>query len=66
MVEYFVHRLRDTFRWRSENVSTNEISDIFGQFPQVVEVNVYGVHNTNADGRCGAACFVMAEGATES
>ena len=62
---YFVDRLGDTFRWKSENVSTNEVSDILGQHPHIAEANVYGVTVPNADGRCGMAAIVLAEGITE-
>lgn len=62
---FFVDRLGDTFRWKSENVSTNEVSDVLGQFEQVDEANVYGVQVPNADGRCGCAAIVMASGITE-
>lgn len=55
---YFVDRLGDTFRWKSENVSTNEVSDVMGTFPQIAECNVYGVAVPNADGRCGCATVV--------
>jgi acyl-CoA synthetase (AMP-forming)/AMP-acid ligase II len=55
---YFVDRLGDTFRWHSENVSTNEVSDVVGEFPQIAEANVYGVLVPKADGRAGCAAIV--------
>lgn len=63
---YFVDRLGDTFRWKSENVSTNEVSDVLGSHPHIAEANVFGVAVPNADGRCGMAAIVMADGITES
>ncbi|WPB08043.1 uncharacterized protein RHO25_012707 [Cercospora beticola] len=59
---YFVDRLGDTFRWKSENVSTNEVADVLGQFEQIAEANVYGVAVPNADGRCGCATVVLKQG----
>ncbi|KXT01135.1 hypothetical protein AC578_10891 [Pseudocercospora eumusae] len=56
---YFVDRLGDTFRWKSENVSTNEVADVLGQFEQIAEANVYGVAVPHADGRCGCATVVL-------
>ncbi|KAL2434054.1 Very long-chain fatty acid transport protein [Exophiala dermatitidis] len=61
---YFVDRLGDTFRWRSENVSTNEVSDVLGRFDQIAEANVYGVQVPHADGRAGCAAIVPVEGVT--
>ncbi|EXJ81750.1 hypothetical protein A1O1_07815 [Capronia coronata CBS 617.96] len=59
---YFVDRLGDTFRWRSENVSTNEVSDVLGRFEQIAEANVYGVQVPHADGRAGCAAIVPVQG----
>lgn len=59
---FFVDRLGDTFRWRSENVSTNEVADVVGTFAQIDEANVYGISVPNADGRCGCAAVVLSDG----
>jgi acyl-CoA synthetase (AMP-forming)/AMP-acid ligase II len=56
---YFVDRLGDTFRWHSENVSTNEVADILGEFHQINEANVYGVLVPHSDGRAGCAAVVL-------
>lgn len=61
---FFVDRLGDTFRWRSENVSTNEVADVVGSFPEIDECNVYGVSIPHADGRCGCAAIVLSSGVT--
>ena len=63
---YFVDRLGDTFRWKSENVSTNEVSDVLCSHPHIDEANVYGVAVPNSDGRCGCAAIVLAQGITET
>lgn len=58
---YFSDRLGDTFRWRSENVSTSEVAHVIGTHPAVHESNVYGIRIPHHEGRAGCACLVFEE-----
>jgi citronellyl-CoA synthetase len=62
----FVDRIGDTFRWKSENVSTNELAEIINQHPDVIFSNAYGVQIPGTDGRAGMAAIVFKEGISMS
>ncbi len=56
---FFVDRIGDTFRWKGENVSTNEVSERLTGFPGLVESTVYGVAVPDHDGRAGMISLVI-------
>ncbi|KAK4124282.1 acetyl-CoA synthetase-like protein [Parathielavia appendiculata] len=56
---YFNDRIGDTFRWKSENVSTAEVAHVVGLHPAVLEANVYGVEVPGHEGRAGCAAVVF-------
>ena len=59
---WFVDRVGDTFRWKSENVSTMEVADALSEYSDAESITVYGVQVPGAEGRAGMAAVVMREG----
>jgi fatty-acyl-CoA synthase len=60
---YFVDRIGDTFRWKGENVATQEVADVLNGAPGITESTVYGVTIPGEDGRAGMAALVLARDA---
>ncbi|KAI0015297.1 hypothetical protein F4780DRAFT_91866 [Xylariomycetidae sp. FL0641] len=56
---FFLDRLGDTFRWKGENVSTAEVSEVLGRYPGVSEATVYGVSLPGHDGKAGMAAIYI-------
>ncbi len=54
---YFVDRVGDTFRWKGENVATEEVAAALRACPGVTDALVYGVKVPGAEGRAGMAAL---------
>ena len=57
----FIDRIGDTFRWKSENVSTNEVAELINNFDDIISTTVYGVRIPGSDGKAGMAAIVLKE-----
>jgi fatty-acyl-CoA synthase len=57
----FADRVGDTYRWKGENVSTNEVAEALNRVTGVLESNVYGVEVVGSEGRAGMASLSVNE-----
>ena len=54
---YFIDRIGDTFRWKGENVATNEVGEALASINGIAHANVYGVPIPGMDGKAGMAAI---------
>ena len=57
----FADRVGDTYRWKSENVSTMEVAAILNNASGVMDCNVYGVQVDSAEGKAGMAAINVSD-----
>jgi citronellyl-CoA synthetase len=57
----FADRVGDTFRWKGENVSTQEVEKAIDTFRGVSSSAVYGVSIPGSDGKAGMAAIIKDE-----
>ena len=63
---WFCDRIGDTFRWKSENVSTFEVSEVLGLHPAILDANVYGVEVPGHEGRAGCVAVMFSQDVNET
>ncbi len=61
---WFVDRIGDTFRWKGENVSTEQVEAVLQALDGIDFAAVYGVSLPGREGRAGMAAVQLADGAS--
>ena len=59
---WFVDRLGDTFRWKGENISTEEVNLVVSKLDWIAGSTVYGVKVPDQEGRVGMVAIEIRQG----
>ncbi|KAG9294329.1 hypothetical protein G9A89_001834 [Geosiphon pyriformis] len=62
---YFSERIGQTFRWKGQNVSTQEVTKHIYTCPLIAEAYVYGIAISGYDGQAGMAVIKLEENTPE-
>ena len=57
MAFFVLNDVNNFFRWKGENVSTNEVEGLISNIIQLTDVCVYGVEVPGNEGKAGMACI---------
>ncbi|CAL1533787.1 unnamed protein product [Lymnaea stagnalis] len=61
---YFKERIGDGFRWKGENVSTAEVSNVLNSVDYVLGTNVFGVEIPGCEGKAGMVAINLKDSET--
>ncbi|CAG8440605.1 1923_t:CDS:10 [Ambispora leptoticha] len=56
---YFVDRISNSFRWKGENIASQEVEIHLSAYPHIIETTVYGLPLKVYEGQAGMAALIL-------